>query len=214
MDRKGKEISHLRLPPIFASDPGNERGPRPNRGIEGLAISPDGAVWASMEGPFVEDGELPTAEHGATVRLTRLDPAGGPARQYAYEIDPVGDAPPAPKRSDNGVSEILALDDHRLLVIERSGRETDPNRFAFHCRLYLADLSDATDIAALPSLKAGSFTPAKKTLVYDFDALSPRLGNVEAMAWAPGRGRRLVVVTDDNFEPAQPTELLVLKLDL
>jgi hypothetical protein len=96
MDRSGRELTRVALPPIFARDPAGLRGPRANRTIEGLTLSPDGALWLSMEAPFIEDGAMPDADHGALVRFTRLDPKGGPARQYAYPVDPVREAPPAP----------------------------------------------------------------------------------------------------------------------
>jgi hypothetical protein len=98
--------------------------------------------------------------------------------------------------------------------MERSGHETEPNHFAFHNRLYLADLGDATDVAALASLKAGGFIQAKKTLLLDFDSLpSAPIGCIEAMAWEPSSNRRrLVMITDNNFDAAQPTEMLVLSV--
>lgn len=213
MDRSGRALERVALPPIFALDPAGLRGPRANRTTEGLTLSPDGAVWLSMEAPFIEDGPLPDAAQGAVVRFTRLDPRGGPARQYAYAVDPVREAPAPPRRSDNGVSEILALDDHRLLVLERSGHETEADHFGFHNRLYLADLGAATDVASLASLKAGGFVPATKTLLLDFDSLTgPPVGCIEAMAWAPGPVRRLVLLTDNNFDADQPTEILVLSV--
>jgi len=214
MDRTGLERARAVLPRNLAHDRTGARGPRANRTGEGLAIDAEGALWLSMEAPLVEDGETPTAEHGAMIRVTRLDPGAGPARQYAYPVDAVPQAPPAPRRSDNGVSEILAVDNRRFLVLERSGYETEPDRFAFHDRLYLADFGEATDVVSLTSLKAGGFTPARKTLLFDFDTLpGRRFGNLEAMAWEPGsKQTRLVLATDNNFDPVQPTELLILSV--
>ena len=119
------------------------------------------------------------------------------------------------KRFEQGVSEILWLDDNRLLVLERAGVEIEGVHWGFHCRLYLADLSRAGDVSALPSLTGATVPLAAKTLLIDFDAVrGAPVGNVEGMAWAPaGRfgGRRLVFVTDNNFDPDWTSELLVFK---
>ena len=64
-------------------------------------------------------------------------------------VGPVPDEPrPAGAFHTNGVSEIVALDHHRLLVFERSFSAGVGNRG----RLYLVDLEGATDIHEIVAL--------------------------------------------------------------
>lgn len=173
-------------------------GARPNLTYEGLSFSPDGRwLWLSMEAPRVQDGPVSTVATGGLTWITKLDRQGKVAAQYAYRLDPIQAAPA--RRGDNGISEILALDDHRLLVLERSGVEDASGRFAYHCRLYVVDVRK----------------PLEKRLVLNFDRLAGvPTANLEAMAWGPVRdGRRtLVLMSDDNFDPAAPTRVVVLEV--
>lgn len=189
-------------------------GVRHNLAYEGIAFTPSGDLWVGLENPAAQDGPIPTPDAGALTRLTLLDRFGAVLRQAAYRLDPIWKAAPG-KNSDTGLSEILWLDDQRLLVLERSGVQVEGTNYAFHCRLYLADLSRATDVSGLPSLTGADIRPAAKTLLADFDMVpGGPVGNLEGMSWAPkGRfgPRRIVFVTDNNFDPKWTSELLVFR---
>jgi len=189
MDREGAAKGTIPTPFSFKD------GARPNLTLEGLSFSPDGRwLWVSMEAPRVQDGPVSTVAAGGVTRIAKLDRQGKTVAQYAYRLDPIQAAPA--RRGDNGISEILALDDHRLLVLERSGVEDAQGRFAYHCRLYVVDTREAV---------------LTKRLVVNFDRLGVPTANLEAMAWGPGR-RTLVLMSDDNFDPAAPTRVVVLAL--
>ncbi|MGV9803731.1 esterase-like activity of phytase family protein, partial [Mycobacterium sp. NPDC003449] len=72
-----------------------DRGPRQNKALEGLSLTPDGRyLWAALEGPGAEDGPLPDEQHGARTRITRFDVETGAAdAQYTYPLDPVAAGP-------------------------------------------------------------------------------------------------------------------------
>ncbi|MET1755820.1 esterase-like activity of phytase family protein [Novosphingobium sp. RD2P27] len=218
IDRQGRELGRIPLPANLRLNPTGRRGPRDNATIEGMDFTPDGALWLAMEGPLIED-DLPAAEgRTALVRFTRLrgDAASDDAqpRQFVYRLDAAPSSPHG-TAADNGVTEILALDDQRMLVLERSGAPTGDGRFLFHCRLYLADFSQATEVAAIASLMDAEITPATKRLLLDFDTLPDNPGNLEAMAWWPshdGRRDRIVLLNDNNFVAGEPTRLLLLAL--
>ncbi|AVP57088.1 esterase-like activity of phytase family protein [Pulveribacter suum] len=205
----GTHARTWQLPDFFAPAPGS--GPRRNGSLEGLALAPGGATaWLAMELPWLQDGP-PARAHsgGAPVRLTAIDLASGrPLRQIAYQPDPV----PHPRRLPfgpelNGVSDILAEDEHHLLVLERAystGR-------GFAVRLYRIDTREGSDTLALPALLPANHTPAPKALVADFTALGIDVDNLEGMAWgAPLAAGAcvLVLVSDDNFNPAQTTQFI------
>jgi hypothetical protein len=114
------------------------------------------------------------------------------------------------------VSEILALPDGRLLVLERSGAQQGDRSWRFTARIYVADVARATEVGEVASLKGARFEPAPKRLVFDFAGagVAP-VDNVEAMAWgrtlANGHAT-LIVASDDNFLPTQVTQFWVFEV--
>lgn len=205
MDRAGAAKGTVPTPFRFS------RGARPNLTLEGLSFSPGGHwLWLSMEAPLAQDGPVSTVRAGGLTRIARLDRQGRVLAQYAYRLDPIQAAPT--RRGDNGISEILALDADRLLVLERSGVEDGRGRFTYHCRLYVVDVRGARDIAGRERLDE-TVAPLTKRLVVNFDRLANvPSSNLEAMAWGPPRGesRTLVLMSDDNFDPTAPTRVVVL----
>ena len=205
---------HLRtwaLPAALQPTADRRSGPRRNGTLEGIALTPDGrSAWLAMELPWLQDG--PPARHGqpgAPLRLTLLELARGQAlRQIAYQPD----AAPRPRRLPfgpelNGVSDILADDPHHLLVLERAYAAGN----GFAARLYRIDTRTGSDTLALPALSPGNHTPAPKTLVADFATLGLAVDNLEGMSWgAPLADGScvLVLVSDDNFNPAQTTQFI------
>lgn len=204
-DRGGRTRSTVPLPEPVRSDG------RPNKTIEGLSYVPDGTLWASMEAPLLHDGPPAGVGRPAIVRFIRFQ-AGKPQGQFGYPIDPIVRRQPD-RLADNGVSEILAIRQDRLLVLERSGEQKKDGGFTFHCRLYLADFHEARDVTAL-RLHDGMAGIATKRLLIDFDRLMPKSsGNLEAIGWWPGhRGRWLLMANDNNFADAAASRLLLVAL--
>lgn len=214
IDREGVWRGVLPTPIQFGFDPTGANGLRPNLNLEGLSVSPNGRfLWLATEAPLIQDGPVSTAVEGGLVRISRLDRRGRLRSQYAYRLDPI--RKPGFGRSDNGLSEILALDARRLLVLERSGAEDSEGHFAFDCRLYLVDLRGAADVSRRHSLADERIVrPLRKRLLVDFTRLAGvRQTNLEAMGWgaplATGE-RALVLFSDNNFAPGELTQVVVL----
>ncbi|EJN04999.1 esterase-like activity of phytase family protein [Herbaspirillum sp. YR522] len=216
-DRDGRFLAQLAGDAMFDVHPGQKRGSRNNLSFEGLSFSVDGRdLWLAMEGPLYQDGKRPTHKHGAPVRISRISRAGTMLAQYAYLLDPIRFAAGG-RYADNGVSEILAVDQQRLLALERSGVQGSDGVFDFHIRLYEMDLSQASDIREVASLKtAPGVIPAAKRLVLDFDTLGlDRVDNLEGVAWGPKLANghdSLVFISDNNFLPTQVTQVLVFEV--
>ena len=216
--REGRHVASVPLDPMFRMSAA-ERGPRDNRVFEGLSLTPDGdALWVAMESPLLQDGPMPTPTAGAWSRFTRhprlADGSfGAMSMQLAY---PIGALPDIPLLftglAVNGVSEILALDADRMLVLERAlviGH-------GWRIRLFEASTRGASDVRSLHSLvDAAAFTPMSKRLVLDFDTLGLLIDNLEGMCFGPtlANGHRtLVLVSDDNFNPGEKTQLLAFEI--
>lgn len=205
-DLDGRYLGEFRLPPGLRMSAANT-GPRRNAGLEGLTLTPGGRyAVAAMEGSGYDDGELPTADHGALTRFTRFDTESRSATaQFAYPLDPVSSGP----NGGNGVSDLVALNDDDFLVLER-GFGTRVS-----LRVYRASAAGADDVLARPTV-AGA-RPMTKTLLADLTTtpgLTP-LDNIEGITLGPklpdGR-QSVVMVSDDNFSPTQITQFLAFAL--
>lgn len=215
MKADGTPIARQVVPDALTFHDGGKTGARKNATTEGLSWSVDGrSMWLSMEWPPVQDGPIPSVAEGGLTRLTRLDRSGKVLAQYAYRVDPVQVASPVGV-NDNGISEILTLDDHRLLVLERSAAKGTDGRYSYHIRLYVADVARAQDVSKVESLLATAVRPVDKKLVLNFDSLGIRIDNLEAMAWGPrlkDGARTLVLASDDNYDANQTNQILVLRV--
>jgi hypothetical protein len=100
-----------------------------NKGMEGLAITPDGKTLVGiMQAPLEQDTNK-------TVRIVTVDTATGTSHEYAYKLT-----------TGSGVSEILAVNDHQFLVLERDGKGLGDGSTAVAKQLYEIDLNGAQDV--------------------------------------------------------------------
>jgi hypothetical protein len=165
---------------------------------------------------------------GGPGRLIELvDEAGDwlPRREWVYPLEPTVMRPGEEICDDgeNGLTDLLALDDTHLLAIERAcllRPGVEGARVA--SRIYAVDVTGADDVSPASGGAVDAARPVTKSLLLDFDTLIPhfpaalaRLDNFEALAFGPtlpdGR-RTLLVMSDDNFRPTQNTVLVWLAI--
>lgn len=201
-DASGAFVARVELPAYFSKQASG------NKGIESLSSSPDGRfLFTANEAALTTDGAKATKSAGTTVRILRRELAGGAEIEKRYTTEPLGEGGAT---GDMGVSEIAALSDHELLVLER-GFQPD---FGSTVRLFRVDLDEDADILT-------------KALVVDIGTLpsdgvshpgtqpNPILDNYEALAIGPTRddGRiTLFVTSDDNGSAEQVSRILVLAI--
>ncbi|MGX9777049.1 esterase-like activity of phytase family protein [Janthinobacterium aestuarii] len=215
-DSGGRYLATLPTPAMFNVSK-EEVGSRNNMTFEALSFASDGkSLWLGMEAALYQDGPLATPDNGSIVRITRLDRAGKVLGQYAYPVEPVASRPGPGREADNGVSEILAVNDHLVLVVERAGVANADGVYTNHVRIYEMETEGATDVQALPALAGASYVPARKRLLLDLEKIGlARVDNIEGISWGPRleNGRRsLVLVSDDNFNPLQVTQILAFEV--
>ncbi len=226
-DRRGDLVRRIRIPAKFKiANPsatanteltGNDSGRQANRGMEGLAISPDSrTLFGIMQNALLQDnGLVPGAldRLGVNNRILQIDLRSGRTKEFVYPIETIG--------KGQGVSEILAVDDHQFLVLERDNRSNLPGSTAGPTKkqLWLIDIKGATDVSDVASLPAGalptSIKPVSKTLFLDL--LDPAYGleptiaeKLEGLAWGPDLrdGRHLLyVISDNDLSPTLPTQI-------
>ncbi|MEI6240754.1 MAG: esterase-like activity of phytase family protein [Planctomycetia bacterium] len=200
----GAAAGTIPLPPVA-------RARRDNRGLESLALDPDGShLWTANEEALIPDGGAVGNGAGTVVRLMRL-PLRADSRpfQAAYRVEPPHDLVTVfagPTLS--GVVALVALGHGRLLVLERSA---GPGLPPFESRLYLVDTSNAADVSGVGSdLAARPELVAGKTLVW-----SGALGlNLEGLCLGPKlhENRRALVGISDNGGLATPTQVVGFEL--
>jgi hypothetical protein len=129
----------------------NTSGRVANKGMEGLAITPDGRTLVGiMQNALIQD-----ASDGAPnmLRIVTIDILSGrTTHEYAYELT-----------TGSGVSDIVALNNHELLVDERDGKglADAPGEKAKIKQIFKINLQGATDISNMAGAEAQTHAVAK-----------------------------------------------------
>jgi len=140
---------------------GNASGRVTNKGMEGLAITPDGrTLYGFMQSPLAQDG----GDGGRYNRIVQIDIASGGVKEFAY------DNFLANKNKTYNSSELLALNDHQFLVLERDGKGLGDGSAAVVKQLRLVDLAGATDVSALSGAASLAGAARSGTLFLDIAA--------------------------------------------
>lgn len=177
----GKRTRVFKLPPSFAvrtksalgaseiSD--NQTGRVANKGMEGLAISPDGSTLFGFEqSPLIQDG----GDGGRANRIVKIKLDSGEVSQYAYD-----NFIPSTGKAYNS-SEILAINDHAFLVLERDGKGLGDNSAAAVKQLWKVDLAGATEVSHMEGATALLAVAPSKTLFADLRAILNVAGITDA----------------------------------
>jgi hypothetical protein len=210
----GKLLRALPVPELFLAT--DKRGTRGNLGFESLTLSPGGeALWTANERALRQDA--PEDATGASpVRLLRYGRRGGgfvPGGQFVYVVEPIAKPGRGGGFQVRGLSELLALPDGDLLALEREFVEGR----GMSIQIFRVSLAGATDVSGTESLAGQSYMPVRKTLVYDFARSGFVPDNLEGMAFGPrlpDGSPTLVLVSDNNFNPFEQTEIVALRLEM
>lgn len=196
---------------------GGTQGVRQNYGFESLNVTPDRRfLYTASEGALVQDGPAANIGVSSNARILQYDLNKlRPGSEYVYVVDPVADVPVPPEQFRvNGLVELLPLDNAgTMLALERSFSVGVGNTV----RLHQIQTQGATDVSGNFALPA-SFVPVNKELILDVqDDLGIVPDNLEGMAFGPALpdGRLpLILVSDNNFDPAAVTQFIVLAVTL
>ena len=194
-----------------------EKGPRQNGTLEGLTFADNyKTLFVNLEEPTYEDGpRADVQKNNAWIRIFKYDIATKKnTAQYAYELDPVA-YPAVPENAFkiNGIPDILSLGDNKLLVIERS---FSTGRLACTIKVFLVDLTDASNIINTASLKN---SPAKhpliKKLLLNMDDLKIYTDNIEGVTFGPdlpNGHKSLIFIADNNFNPMEKSQVMLFEV--
>lgn len=203
----------------------NTSGRQANRGMEGLAINPSGtALFGIMQNALIQDHALDSSlsRVGLNNRIVKVDLNTGATTEYVYHLE----------GKSYGVNEMLAVNDHQFLVIERDGKAG--NNAAFK-KIFLIDLNGATDVSNVESLPQGSLSGSGITSVAKSELIDLRstLGSYftnndfpekfEGLAWGEDvdtdnngqlDSHTLLVTTDNDFAGSSYVFAYAISYDL
>lgn len=210
----GSFLREFSLPEGFAPTADKTSGIRDNLAFEALTFLKSGDLLVGLEAALYQDGSAATLTGGSLSRIIRYDATSGePAAQYVYPVSLIPQA--ATKASggnDNGMSEMLALDDRHVLAVERSYAQGFGNTI----RVMMMDLDGATDISSVPSLIKTDerIVPVRKSLVLDLRAIGLVPDNIEAISFGKAKDGTdvLVLASDNNFSSSQKSQFYAFKV--
>ena len=212
----GKQLKKLPIPEKFLLQP--DSGIRNNLSLESLTITPSQKyLLTATENALVQDGAEATLNEGSPCRILQYDlVTGQPQKEFLYITEPIaGTTNQSGGFTTNGLVDLIALDDTHLLSLERSFSLGTGNVI----KLFRVDLSEADNIQEINSLnsQATNIRSVQKELLLDFSTLELVSDNVEGMTLGPmlGDGQRsLILVSDNNFNPLQVTQVLIFSLKI
>ncbi|MFL5811680.1 MAG: esterase-like activity of phytase family protein, partial [Flavisolibacter sp.] len=216
MNTEGRFIDSFILPGNVHMK-ASQQGPRQNGVFEGSTfVKNKSRLLVSIEEPLYEDG--PRAglnDSAALLRILEFDVKDRkPLAQYAYRADPVAHPPDPPGSFRiNGISEILARNDHQLFVVERSYSTA---RRSSTIKIYMAELNGATDVSNYSSLSGVALHFIEKQLVLNMDTLGIYVDNVEGICFGPilpNGHKTIILVSDNNFSRQQETQFFLFEME-
>jgi hypothetical protein len=129
---------------------GNTSGRTANKGMEGLAITPDGKTLVGiMQASLIQDA-LEGGDAAKLLRIVTINIHSGKTHEYAYLLS-----------TGSGVSDIVALNQHEFLVDERDGKGLGDGSNAKIKQIFKVDLKNAVDVANLDGTTAATFAVSK-----------------------------------------------------
>ena len=152
-----EKFNVTKLSPVGQTEiDGNTIGRTANKGMEGLAITPDGRTLVGiMQAALVQDAHEGGAA-ASVLRLVTIDILSGKVtHEFSYNLT-----------TGSGVSDIVALNNHEFLVDERDGKGLGDGSKAKVKQIFKIDIANATDTSEMSGTAAAAVA-VPKTLFAD-----------------------------------------------
>ncbi|MFT3927736.1 MAG: esterase-like activity of phytase family protein [Myxococcales bacterium] len=214
----GERLRSFALPSYFAIPnlsalgaaeiSGNTIGRVTNKGMEGLAITPDGSTLVALvQSPLIQDG----GDGARPNRIVTIDIASGATHEYVYDNQiTIGTSSKA-----YNSSEIIALNNHQFLIDTRDGKGLGDGSNAVVKQLWAVDIAGATDVSGMSGQATLLNYAVKKVLFLDIVASLKTYGTsvaqipakIEGLAFGPDVllndvvTHTLYVANDNDFLP-------------
>ncbi|WP_196797502.1 esterase-like activity of phytase family protein [Gloeocapsa sp. PCC 7428] len=212
----GKELRSLPIPERFLPTASRDRGIRNNNAFESLTVTPNQQyLYTATENALLQDEPIGRPDTSSPCRILQYDLRSGKrSHEYLYITEAVPTQINLPRFMRVGLVDLFAVDDNgNFISLERAF-----TGLGYSIRLYEVSLTDADDISDIESLRQvelSSIKPVKKRLLLDLKTLkNVTLDNIEGVTLGPALtdGRSLLLVSDNNFQPAQRTQFLAFTI--
>ncbi|MEH1939514.1 MAG: esterase-like activity of phytase family protein [Nostoc sp.] len=214
----GREITTLPIPNKFLPDKSAKKGIRNNLAFESLTITPDKKhLFTATENALIQDGVAAKPNIGSPCRILQYNLlANQPQKEFLYQTEAVSPFLNLIGKFASGLPDLLALDNQgHFLSLERSF-----TGLGFAISLFQVSLEEADDIHNIDSLLAvdsKNIKPVKKKLLLDLRTLDVLLDNIEGLTLGPklpDGQQSLILVSDNNFNSLQRTQILAFKIKI
>lgn len=163
-----------------------------NRGFEGIAIAPNGKIYAIIQSPILYPSKS-VGEATKIHRILEINPLNNATKMYVYLNDGViGSGSDQIRLRDWKIGDMAAINDSTFLVLEAAKRGTTDIRNVYHININGAStvhsgLYGGVTLEALvdeTGLASNGIVPVKKTLFMDLMAYGwdPNLDKAEGLA--------------------------------
>jgi hypothetical protein len=214
----GKTISTLPIPDKFLPDSQKQKGIRNNLAFESLTITPNQKfLFTATENALIQDGPAAKSGVGTSSRILEYNLlTKQPEREFLYQTEPVTPLFNPTGKFASGLPDLLALNNQgNFLSIERSF-----TGLGFTVFLFEISLENATDIHnfdSIAKIDPDKIKPVEKKLLLDLRTLDVSLDNIEGLtlgAKLPDGQPSLILISDNNFNGLQQTQILAFKLKI
>ena len=214
----GKTISTLPIPDKFLPDSQKQKGIRNNLAFESLTITPNQKfLFTATENALIQDSPAAKSGVGTSSRILEYNLlTKQPEREFLYQTEPVTPLFNPTGKFASGLPDLLALNNQgNFLSIERSF-----TGLGFTVSLFEISLENATDIHnfdSIAKIDPDKIKPVEKKLLLDLRTLDVSLDNIEGLtlgAKLPDGQPSLILISDNNFNGLQQTQILAFKLKI
>ncbi|MBL1199661.1 MAG: esterase-like activity of phytase family protein [Nostoc sp. GBBB01] len=214
----GKEITTLPIPNKFLPDKKGQQGIRNNLAFESLTITPDKKyLFTATENALIQDGSAAQPKIGTPCRILQYNLlTKQPEKEFLYPTEAVAPFLNLTGKFASGLPDIFALDNQgNFLSLERSF-----TGLGFAVSLFQVSLQGADDIHNIDSLLAvnsKNIKPVQKKLLLDLRTLDVVLDNIEGLTFGPklpDGQHSLILISDNNFNSLQRTQILAFKVKI
>ena len=219
------------LPPVLKQR-------RANRGLESIAVSPDGrTAYTVMQSPLGVTTVGSLTRESRLIRILRLD-ISDPLNmqvtgQFVYFLQPVADYPFGNFARDLKISAAAWVSEDRLLILERTDKVGAGGINQGGAKLILLDLTGATDVkdpaefpaaAAVPVelekvttvLATLGITPASARVVLDVNQELPSITDFKLEGLTILNDNQVSISNDNDFgigdSPGRATKVYTIRL--
>lgn len=193
-DARGREIE--RLSPFNGVLPAELKTREPNKGMEGLTVTPDGRTLVGVMQAALNAPGAPKSKKVSALRIVTIDLRSKTTHEYVYLLHNTSGA-------DTTVSEIAALSDHEFLVDERDGTMPQPGSGSngTNKKLFRIDLRGASDVGPNSKLTGATYDAGKGGLLIGGK-------NVEAIAGSANTADAEAALTKAGVTPVRSSLFL------